>query len=40
MNNLDHFIKENIPDDVVWAEKIKNLVRLAYELGKKHKERE
>jgi len=33
---IDDFIKENIPDDVIWTEKVTNLVRLAYVLGKKH----
>ncbi len=33
---IDDFIKENIPDDVIWKEKVTSLVQLAYVLGRKH----
>ena len=31
--NLETFIKENIPDDVVWKDKMIGLVIKAYKLG-------
>lgn len=34
MNNLDHFIKENIPDDVIWKAKMIELVTKAYQLDR------
>mgnify|MGYP003115078508 FL=1 len=30
---IDDFIKENIPDDVIWRDKMIELVTKAYELG-------
>tara|TARA_R100000458_G_C8256387_1_gene232472 strand:- start:933 stop:1289 length:357 start_codon:yes stop_codon:yes gene_type:complete len=32
--NLETFIKENIPDDVIWRNKMVELVTIAYGLGK------
>ena len=35
--NLETFIKENIPDDVIWRDKMIELVTKAYQLGKGEK---
>jgi len=34
MNKLDDFIKENIPDDVLWKDKMIELVTEAYQLDR------
>ena len=34
MNKLDDFIKENIPDDVLWKDKMIELVTKAYQLNR------
>ena len=34
MNKLDDFIKENIPNDVVWKDKMVELVTKAYQLNR------
>ena len=35
--NLETFIKENIPYDVIWRDKMIELVTKAYQLGKGEK---